>query len=140
MVTFGAINLTSKVLHLLTQLLNTIDGILFIFPLDFQGIIAVLFLCQFLLQLRKACFGKLVILFFQRSFLDFQLNYFSGYCIQFRGRRIHFRANLCTGFVYQIDCLIRKKPICDIAVGEGGCGDDGRVSNLHTVEHFVAFF
>ena len=84
MVTFGAINLTPQLFHLLAQLLNAVNGILFIFPLGFQSVIAVPFLCQFLLQLHKACLGKPVILFFQRCFLNFHLDNFSGNRIQFR--------------------------------------------------------
>ena len=40
--------------------------------------------------------------------------------------------------INQVDGFIRQEPVGDIAVGEGGGGDDGPVGDLHTVEHLVA--
>ena len=138
--TFCTFNLLPQIFQLLPQLLNAVDGILFIFPLGFQSVIGIPLLRQFLLQLGKACLGKLVIFLFQCRLLNFHLDNLPGYRIQFRRGRIHFGADLGAGFVHQVDGLIRQEPVGDIAVRKGSRSDDGRVRDLHAMEHFIALF
>ena len=44
------------------------------------------------------------------------------------------------GFVDQVDGLVGQVPVGDIAVREGGGGNDGRVGDAHAVMDFVALF
>ena len=94
---------------------------------------------QLLLEFGQAATGQLVLFLLQGSFLDLHLDDLPGNGIQLRGHGIHLGADLSAGLVHQVDGLVRQEAVGDIAVGEGGRGDDGGIGNLHAVEHFIPF-
>ena len=84
--------------------------------------------------------AELVRFFFERGFLDFQLHDLAADGIEFRGHAVEFSLDESAGFVNKVDCLVRQKPVGDIAFGERCRRNQRRILNLDAVEHLVAFF
>ena len=76
----------------------------------------------------------------QRLALDFQMQDAPLDFINFDGQRIQLHAQARGGFVDQVDGLVRKKPVGDVAVGKRGGRQDRRVLNAHAVVQLVALF
>ena len=52
----------------------------------------------------------------------------------------NFRAKLCSGFIDEINSLIGKETVGNIAIRKNGGGDHGIITNADTVMDFIAFF
>ena len=62
-----------------------------------------------------------------------------GQIIHLAGHAVHFGLDHGAGLIHQVDGLIRQETVGDVAVRQGGSGDQGAVVDLHAVEHLVAF-
>ena len=56
---------------------------------------------------------------------------------QFFWHRLNFGAEFRGGFIDKIDCLVGKKTIGDVPVGEGGCCYQGGVLNSNSVVNLI---
>ena len=75
----------------------------------------------------------------QRLALDFQVQDAPLDFVNFNGQRIELHAQARGGFIDQIDGLVRKKTVGDIAIGERGGRQNRGVLDAHAVMQFVAF-
>ncbi len=134
----GVFDLGFELFHLRTEILHTADAALFVLPLRFHLRKAVALIGQLLLQIGQMRRRDGIGFLFQCGFFDFQLHDLSGNLVHFGRHGIHFRADHCTGFVYEVDRLIRQETVGDIAVREGRCRDQRRIVNLDAVIDLVA--
>ena len=123
----------------LPEFLDFGNGRLFVLPFGLHFLEFVPFLSKLLLDVRKMLFGELIRLLFQGGLLDLQLDDLPGDVVQFAGHGVDFGADHGAGFVHQVNGLVGKEPVGDVAVGEGGGGDESLVGDLHAVEDLVAF-
>ncbi len=107
------------------------------FPLHLHAVARFSELGDLFGNLLQTVFGEGVRLFHQRELLDLQLPEAAQDFIQLRGHGVYLQAQAGTGFVDEIDSLVRQKPIGDIALGECHGGNDGIVGDLNTVMHFI---
>ncbi len=71
--------------------------------------------------------------------LDFQLQDLAFQLVDFGRHGVQFHAQARGGFVDQIDRLVRQETVGDVAMGEGGGGDQGGVLDADAVMDLVAF-
>ena len=81
--------------------------------------------------------GELVGLLFQGGLLDLQLDDFPAHHVQLGGHGVHLGTDHGAGLVNEVDGLVGEEPVGDIAVGEGGGGNDGSVGDLHPVVDLI---
>ena len=124
-------------LDLLTQGLHLADGVFLILPLCLHAAEFVLQFGQFFFQVAQTALAERIGLLFQADLLDLQLGDAVGQIIHFAGHAVHLSLDHGAGFIHQVDGLIRQEPIGDIAVGQGGGGDQGVVADLDAVEDLV---
>jgi len=74
-----------------------------------------------------------IFLLHQGRFLDLELHDFSGYSVQFRGERINLRPYHGTGFVHEVDGLVRQKTLCYVPVRQHRGGYKSIVPYLHSM-------
>ena len=91
-------------------------------------------------QIGQALLGFLVLLLLQRLALDLELDEAALQAIEFFRLGIDFHADARCGFVHQIDGLVRQLPIGDITIRQRRRRHNGRIGDLHTVMHGIAFF
>ena len=60
--------------------------------------------------------------------------------VQLGGHGIQLGLDHGAGLVHKVDGLVRQEPVGDIAVGQGGRGNERAVLNFHAVVHLVPFF
>ena len=125
-------------LQLLAELLDLADGVFFVFPLGLLGVELVPQFGQLLPDLGQMLLGQGIILFFQGGLFDFVLDDLPLDHVQLGGHGVNFGADHGAGLVDQVNGLIGQEAVGDIAVGEGGGGDDGAVLDLHAVIDLVA--
>ena len=92
---------------------------------------------QFFLKLRQPVLTQMIRLFLKSRLLNLHLHNLSGQFIQFCRHGIKFCLDHRTGLIDQIDCLIRKEPVADIAVRKGSRRYQSRVCNLYAVVNLV---
>src|SRR5205085_2676679 len=76
----------------------------------------------------------------QRLLLDLQLGHTTRQLVDLLRHRRQLDAQTRGRFVDEVDCLIGKESVGDVAMRQRGRGDDRRVGDLHAVMHFVALF
>ena len=135
----GLLQVGVSLFQILTQLLHLADGILLVVPLGLLGVELLPHLGQFLLDLGQMLLRQLVRLLLQGGLLDLVLDDLPADHVHLCGHGVHLRADHGACLVHQVDGLIRQEPVCDIAVGQGGGGNNGAVGDLHPVEHLVTF-
>ena len=135
---FGRFNIAVDLLDAFAQLLHAADGVLLVFPFGFHGVERFALFGQFLLQFRQPRLGKFIVLVFERCFLNLHLDDLAVDDVQLGRHGVHLRADHGARLVDEVDGLVRQETVGDVAVGERGRGDDGRVGDLHAVEDLVA--
>ena len=135
---FGPLDVRLRLLDLLADRLKLLHALLLGLPLGFHGIRVGLGIGQFLLQLLEAILGSLVLFLAKGLALDLELHHAARHLIEFRGHRVDLGAHLGRGFVHQIDGLIGKEAIRDVAVGEYRGRHQCRVLDANAVMGFVA--
>ena len=71
--------------------------------------------------------------------LDLQLDQAAVDFVQGFGLGIHGHAHAAGGLIDQVDGLVGQEAVGDVAVRQGGCGDDCRVGNADPVVDLVLF-
>ena len=134
----GDLDLAVHGINLLPELRELLHGSLFILPLSLPVVKFILQLSKLFLQCFQPLLAQSVALFLECDLLDFQLHGPAVQLIQLRGHGIQLRFDQGTGLVHQIDGLIRKKAVRDIAVREHCGTDQGIVHDLHAVINLIA--
>ena len=133
----GLFQLGRNLLDVLPQLAHLFNGRLFVLPPGLHGLEVLPQVGQFLLNIFQMLLCQPVGLLFQGGLLDFQLHDLAVDLVQLGGHGVHLGANHGAGLVHQIDGLVGQKPVADIAVGQGGRGDEGLILDLHAVVDLV---
>ena len=139
-VLFGELNVAVELFDLLAQLLYLPDGLLLVFPLRLHGLEGFTVLGQLFLELCKARLRELVVLVFERSFLDLHLDDLTVDHVELGRHRVHLGADHRAGLVDEVDGLIGEEAVGDIAVRERRGGNDCRVCDLYAVEDLISRF
>ena len=93
---------------------------------------------QRFLQRGEALFRGLVLLLLERFLLDLELDDAALELVEHLGLGVDLHADARAGFVDEVDGLVGKLAIRDVAMRERRRGDDGRVGDLDLVVHLVA--
>ena len=139
-VLFGELNVAVQLFDLLAQLLDLPDGLFLVFPLRLHGLKGLAVLGQLFLELRKARLRELVVLVFERSFLDLHLDDLTVDHVELGRHRVHLGADHRAGLVDEVDGLIGEEAVGDVPVRERRGGNDRGVRDLYAVEHLVSRF
>ncbi len=91
------------------------------------------------LQLFETLLRGAVALLLQGLALDLELDQTAVDLVQRLRLGIHGHADARGGLVDQVDGLVRQEAVGDVAVRQGGGGDDGAVADAHPVVDFVFF-
>ena len=134
----GLLQIGVGLLQLLPELLDLADGVFLVLPLGLFGVELVPQLGQLLLELGQVLPGQGVVLLLEGGLLDLELDDLPLDDVQLGGHGVDLGADHGAGLVHQVDGLVGQEAVGDIAVGQGGGGDDGPVGDLHAVEHLVA--
>ena len=135
----GLLDLGIHLLDFLAQLLHLANFVLFVFPAGLHLVELLAHVAQFLMDDVQPLLGQGIGFLLQGRFLYFVLHNPAADVVQLSGHGIHFRADHGAGFVHQVNSLVGQETIGDIAVGQGGGGDQRAILNLHAVEHLIAF-
>ena len=127
-------------LQFFAQLLHLANGVLFVVPLGFFGVEFLPHFGQFFLNFGQMLLRNGVGLLFQGGLFDLMLNDLAGDDVQLGGHGVHLGADHGAGLVHQVDGLVGQETVGDIAVGQGGGGNDGAVLNFYAVIDLVALF
>ena len=90
-------------------------------------------------QSRKPFARRVVALLAERLALDLELNHPSLETIHGLGLGVDLHPNPARGLVHQIDRLVGKLTVRDVAVGQRRSSDDCGVADVHPVVYLVAF-
>ena len=133
-----ALNLTVRVLNLLTDFRKFRDTRLLVLPLCLCLGERLFLLREFLLDGRQSLLREIVGLLPECRRLDFKLHAAAVHLIQLRRKGVELCLNHCAGFIDQVDCLVGQEAVGDIAVRKHGRADQCAVLNLHVVVVLVA--
>ena len=92
------------------------DRVFLVLPLGFQRVKLCPHLSQFLLDFGQMLLRQGVAFLFQGGFLNLMLDNLSLNHVQLGGHGVDFSADGSTGFIHQIDCLIRQETVGNIPV------------------------
>ena len=87
-----------------------------IVPLCFLSIKGITHLCKLFLQICKTLLAQIVCFFLKGRFFNLKLHDLTSLLIQFGRHGIQLCLDQGTGLIYQVDCLIRQEPVCDVSV------------------------
>ena len=133
----GLFDIGVGLLDLLPQGLHFADGVFLVFPLCLHAAELVLQFGQLFFQILQTALAQSIGLLFQADLLDLQLGDAVGQIIHLAGHAVHLGLDHGAGLIHQVDGLIRQETVGDVAVRQGGSGDQGAVVDLHAVEHLV---
>ena len=132
------IDLGIQLILLFAERLELSDGVLLILPLGLLHIEAVPELRELLLEIREPLLRERVVFLLQRKLLDLKLQDPPTKLIHVLRHGIHLRLDHRAGLVHEVDRLIRKETVRDIAVGERRRGDKRGIGDLHAVVDLVS--
>ena len=132
------VHLHPSALELLLDVLRPLQARLLALPDLLQVGVLALGLADLLLERRQALAGGLVALLAQGLALHLELDEAPVEPVHLLGLGVHLHADAARGLVHQVDGLVRQLAVADVAVREGGRGDDRRVGDVHAVVDLVA--
>ena len=112
---------------------------LFIIPLGFLSVEFIFQLCHLFLKLYQTVLAETVIFFLKGRFLNFHLHDLTAHFIQLCGHGIQLCLDQGTGFIYQVNGLIRQEPVGNITVRQSRCGHQRAVGDLYSMENLITF-
>ena len=95
---------------------------------------------DFVFDQREAPARGFVLLFFNRFPLDFQLDDAAVELVHLLRFRIDFHLDTSSRFVDQVDRLVGQETVGNVTMRKLGRGNDRRISDFHTMMHFVFLF
>ena len=99
---------------------------------------ALLDLAQLALERLEAGLRRVVLLLAQRLALDLELDPAALELVELDRHRIDLHPQPAGRLVDQVDRLVGQEPVGDVAVGQGGRGDQGRIGDPDAVVDLVA--
>ncbi len=113
-------------------------ALFFLFPPGSHDVSLLLEVREFFAELFQAGPARRVLFFFQRRLLDLELHDLSRDLVELCGHGVDLGAHHGARLIHQIDSLVRKKPVRDIAVRQHCGRHQGAVLDFHAVMHLVA--
>ena len=129
-----------ELFYLALELFHLVHAALFAFPARLHLVELVLEIAKLLAQLGKAVAAELVVLLFQRHFLDFELHDLAADAVKLFRHGVDLRADLRARLIDKVNGLVGEEPVGDIPVGQRRGGDKGAVVDAHAVVDLVALF
>ena len=133
-----AFRLGSRLLDLLLDLADRAERLFFLLPLSLHARGFLAQLGEVTLECLQALARRFVFFFLQSLSLDLQLRDSPLDLVDFLRHRIDLDAEPRRGLVDQIDRFVGQEPVTDVAIGQGGGGNDGAVGDAHSVVRLVA--
>ena len=115
-----------------------LDGRLLLLPLGVQARAGLLEVGELALEPLQALGRRRVLLLAQGLALDLELHDAPLDLVELRRQRVDLGPQLRGRLVDEVDGLVGQEAVGDVAVGEGGGGDEGGVLELHAVVDLVA--
>ena len=137
-VAFGDLDLAPHLFDLLAHLPLVVDRRLLALPLAAHRRVAGPQVGEFTSERLQARLARLVGLLGQRRLLDLEPHHAAGHFVEFSGQGVDLGADQGAGLVDEVDRLVGQEPVGDVAVGEGGRGDQGVVLDPHAVVNLEA--
>ena len=135
---FGLLGIVTNLLELSFQLSDPRDDLFLMVPARSQRGSFFGQLCKLLLDARQPLLRSLVGLLAQRLALDLELPDLPLELVQLRRQRVDLGAQSRGRLVDQVNGLVGKEPIRDVAVRQNRRGNDRRVLDADSVVHLVA--
>ncbi len=139
-VALGLLKLHMQALDLLLEPPHRLDLLLFGLPNRAQPLDFCPEIGQLALGVVEPLLGGLVGLFEQRGLVDLKLVDLALQIVDLLRHAVHLDLQPGGGFVHEIDRLVRKEAVGDVAVAERRGGDDRTVLNADAVVDLVALF
>ncbi len=132
------LDLDPHLLELFLQLAAGEDRLLFLLPVAREAVLVLLEVGELLLELLQPLLGRLVGLLLERLALDLELHDAPLDLVELGRHRVDLHAQARGGLVDQVDRLVGKEAIGDVAIGEHGGGHQRRVLEPDAVMDLVA--
>ena len=133
-----ALDLVAHRFELLLERPGRLDGRLLLLPLRLEPGALLLAVRELLVEPCQSLPGRGVRLLAQRFPLDLQLHDAALNFVQLDGQRVDLGPQRRGGFVDEIDGLVGQEAVADVAVGQHGRGDQGRILDPDAVVNLVA--
>ena len=133
----GTVGLETQVFYFYLVLLYLIVQTAFCFPFGFKTGFFFFQVGNLFCQRRKF---RLIIFTFDGFPFYFELLDTARYFVEFLRDRINFETQLGSGFVHQIDCLVGKKTIGNIPLGQFHGSNDSIVFDTYFMMVFISLF
>ena len=130
--------LQTEPLEPLLDAAHVVDLPLLVLPAELHGVPLALHVGELLVELRQARLRRRVVFLGQRLPLDRELQQPALQAVQVRGLTLDLHLQAAGRLVDQVDRLVGQEPRRDVAVGEGGGGDDRLVPDAYPVMDLVA--
>ncbi len=137
-VALGPLGLAAQLLQLLRELPGRLDGALLVLPARGERGELLALLGQLGAQRGQPLGGRGVGLLRQRHLLDLQPAHRALDRVDLDGPGVDLHAQPRRGLVDEVDRLVGQEAGGDVAVGQGGGGDERGVGDPHAVVHLVA--
>ncbi len=135
----GLINLQFDLFDSFAHLAEPSDGGFLRFPLGFQDLQVALLFVQLCFEGAQPSSARLVFFFLQRFPLNFQLEHLARDFVQLCGQAVDLGSKACGGLIDQVDGLIRKEAICNVAMRQLRRGDQRAVFDPDSMVDFITF-
>ena len=127
-----------ELLQLFLDDIGLVDNRLFILPLGLETVGFLIEVSDFLLDLLQPILARVIFFFLKSLALHFELHGLSFELIDFCREAVEFDLETRRGFVDEVDGLVRKKSIRDVAIAQSCRGNDGGILDADTMVNFVA--
>ncbi len=138
-VAFGAVGLDPDLFDLFAQRLDSADGLALGLPLGVHGVGLAALVGELTAQLLQPLLRRRVALLVERRFLDLETSHPAGYLVEFARHRVDLGAQHRARLVDEVDGLVGKEPVGDVAIAQCGRSDERTVEDLDAVEHLEPF-
>ena len=133
----GCFDLLANLVDLLTDLARGFYSSSFGLPAGMKCIPFGFQVGQLFFENLQPLLGSRILLLFEGFAFDFKLENSALQIFQFFWHRLNFGAEFRGGFIDKIDCLVGKKTIGDVPVGEGGCCYQGGILNPNPMVNLI---
>ena len=117
--------------------LHVLDDVFLVAPFGLAAVEILLRVRDVAAQRLQALLRRLVALFHERLFLDLHLGELALGHVDLFGHRVDLDAQTARRLVHQVDRLIGKEAVGDVAIGKFRSGDNGAVGDAHAVVNLV---
>ena len=133
----GALFLDLGSIELGLDVLNVDDDVLLVLPLGLAGIEAFLRLGDIATQCFETLLAGVVGLAHERLLFNLHLRELARSRVNLFGHRVDLDAQTACRLVHEVDCLVGKEPVSNVAVRKFGSRHDGAVGDANAMVNLV---